>query len=222
MVAVETAPAEIEFANILEATNVILDQHNTEAPWDNCDGFKHEAKEILPYKDEVNLERGYAPRQCNLDMVITLPEGEDYGLYKWHRERGATKQVAREAVAADRQRTLDQLVKWYSDGWQWWGVACSYSVLDTEYEGSVWGIDSEEYAKDLCEEIALGVALQLESAGYTVTGKPKSERDLSAQRSRTIVSSHEVEQTYFWRVGTPDQWRAEYKRNLALQNWKGE
>ena len=40
-----------------------------------------------------------------------------------------------------------QLVKWYEDGWQWYGVRCRYDALGDEFEASLWGIDDAEYAE---------------------------------------------------------------------------
>jgi len=112
------------------------------------------------------------------------------------RERGASRQVAREAVAAERRRTLAQLVKWYDSGWEWYGVRCRFEALGDGYQDSLWGIDDAEYAETLKEEIALNVAAQLEEAGYTVTGKP------------------EHRQTY-----TRADKQARLRRNLAAQSW---
>ena len=67
--------------------------------------------------------------------------------------------MAAETVAAERRRTLAQLVKWYEDGWQWYGVRCRFDTLGDEYEASLWGIDDAEYAeRDIKVEMALDVA----------------------------------------------------------------
>ena len=77
--------------------------------------------------------------------------------------------TAREAVARDRQRTIEQLIEWYQSGWQWWYVSCEY--LDVS--DGVGGVDDEDYASSYCaEECALNVAAELEDKGYTVKGKP--------------------------------------------------
>ena len=82
--------------------------------------------------------------------------------------------MAAETVAAERRRTSGQLVKWYEDGWQWYGVRCRFDTMGDEYEASLWGIDDAEYAeRDIKVEMALDVAAQLEKAGFTVTGKPE-------------------------------------------------
>ena len=87
----------------------------------------------------------------------------------------ASRQVAAEALAADAAEPSRQLVEWYEDGWQWYGVRCRYDALGDEYEASLWGIDDAEYAeREIKVEMALDVADQLEKAGFTVTGKPEN------------------------------------------------
>ena len=99
-------------------------------------------------------------------------------------------------MAAERRRTLAQLVKWYGDGWEWFGVGCRFIVLGDEYVDSLWGIDDPEYAETLKEEIALNVAAQLEEAGYTVTDKPEGRQGWTRADKQDRLS-----------------------RNLAQQNW---
>ena len=206
MISVETAPAVIEFADILDATKVVSDEYETMTPWENCDGFEHEAipSRCLPDEADARAMHGYIywDRERH---VLTLPKGEDYGIYQYMRAQGASRQVAAEAVAAKRRRTLDQLKGWYANGWQWHGVKCNFEVLGEEFEASVWGIDDEDYAeREVKQEIALEVAAQLEAAGYTVIGRPEPEKRLGAKRQSM----------------TPEAWRAEYARNLAAQNWR--
>ena len=95
---------------------------------------------------------------------------------------------------------LAQLVKWYDDGWQWYGVRCRFDTLGDEYEASLWGIDDAEYAeRDIKVEMALDVAAQLEKAGFTVTGKPEHGPGFQGL-SRADKQEH-------------------IRRNLAAQNW---
>jgi hypothetical protein len=93
----------------------------------------------------------------------------DNGVYRYLRANGASRQTAREAEARDHQRTIEQLIEWYSDGWSWWQVSCDFMGAGD----SIGGVDSEEYAStDLAEEIALNVADELERRGFTVIDKP--------------------------------------------------
>jgi len=190
MIAVETASAIVDFADILEATKVVLD-NSSGAPWDNCDGFDHKV-EIARHSTERNLSemQGYCYyNDWREYIVITLLDNEDYGIFDWQRSRGATRQVAREAVAAERKRTLAQLVKWYSNGWQWYGVRCDFDVLGQDFGASIWCIDDDEYARrEVVNEIADEVADQLEKAGFTVTDRPNRsdypDREAKQQRIR--------------------------------------
>jgi len=105
--------------------------------------------------------------------------------------------VAAEALAAARRQTIAQLVNWYENGWQWYGVRCRYDALGDEFEASLWGIDDAEYAeREIKVEMALDVADQLEQAGYTVTGKPECRQGLSHTDKQERI-----------------------RRNLAAQNW---
>lgn len=199
MVAVETASAIVDFATILEATKVVSDDHATEAPWDNCDGFDHRV-ETAVHGDERNLREMQGYCYCDFlheSVVITLSDDEDYGIFDSQRSMGASRQVAREVVAAERKRTLARLVDWYSNGWQWYGVQCDFDVLGENFGASVWGIDDDDYARrEIVDEIADEVADQLEKAGFTVTNRP----------DRPAYSGREAKQQ-----------RIRY--NLNIQNW---
>jgi len=199
MIAVESRPATIAFDDLLAATEVVYDEHESMTPWEQCDGFEHTATPERRFREEADAREMQGSVYCDGHrerLVIELPQEEDYGTYQYMRERGASRQVAREAVAAERRRTLARLVKWYDSGWEWYGVRCRFEALGAEYQDSLWGIDDAEYAETLKEEIALNVAAQLEEAGYTVTGKP------------------EHRQTY-----TRADKQARLRRNLAAQSW---
>jgi len=198
MIAVETASAIVDFADILEATKVIYDDQASEAPWNNCDGFEHEIKTT----DWGGFNRSEMQGHCYCGepfgvIVIMLPDDGDYGIFDWQRSMGATRQVAREAVAADRRRTLAQLVEWYSNGWQWFGVKCDFNVLGQDFGASVWGIDDDDYARrEIVSEIANEVADQLEKADFTVTNRPVRPDHPGREAKRTRI-----------------------RRNLNMQNW---
>ena len=221
MIAIETASAIIDFADILDATKVVCDGDESMSPWEDCDGFEHEAIPFHRLPDEADPQamRGYIRHER---CVLTLPEGEDYGIYKAMREQGASRQVAAEAVAADRRQTLGMLAGWYRDGWQWYGVRCTFNAIDDNYSESVWGIDDADYAEhEVKPKIALEVAAQLEQAGYTVTGRPEPEKRLGAKRQGTTVSREGVRNYVYTQQLTPTEWQAEWKRNLSAQNWRG-
>ena len=202
MIAVESTPAVVAFDDLLAATRVIEDTDNCEAPWENWDGWEHTAKLTRTFDHaDLSERQGYCRTWDRGErFVLTLPAGEDYGTFKYARERGASRQVAAETVAAERRRTLAQLVKWYEDGWQWYGVRCRFDTLGDEYEASLWGIDDAEYAeRDIKVEMALDVATQLEKAGFTVTGKPEHGPG-------------------FQGLSRADK-QERIRRNLAAQNW---
>jgi len=196
MIAVESAPATVDFQDILDATKVVYDEGFGETPWDNCDGFEHTCTPAHRFDFDPSDMRG----QCYCDghrerVVIQLPKGEDWGVYQYHRERGASRQVAAEMVAENRRHTLDQLVKWYRDGWQWFGVIWDFEVLGEEFNDSLWGIDDDDYAeREVRPEIADNVAAELEKAGFTVTGRPTrvypTRQDKQARIQRNLQSQN--------------------------------
>jgi hypothetical protein len=202
MIAVESQPATIAFDEILEATEVVADEYESMTLWEHCDGFEHVATPERRFRGEADTREMQGSVYCDGHrerLVIELPREEDYGIYQHAREHGASRQVAAEMVAAERRRTLAQLVKWYGDGWEWFGVKCDFEVLGDEYHDSIWGVDDAEYAETLKEEIALEVAGQLEEAGYTVTGKPDRQ---------TANRGHRREEK-----------QNRLTRNLSAQNW---
>jgi len=206
MIAVETAPAVIDFQAIVDATEIVEDHEETMTPWDHCDGFEHDYIKrpgSLEHVDNPRDMQGWGRTWGRGESFVITLKNDDYGIYQHMRARGATRQVAREAVALERRRTLAQIVKWYSEGWQWYVVKCEFTVLDDVYEASVWGVDDFDYAsRNVVDEIAGEVAYQLEKAGYTVTGKPEARRP--------------------WEATTREHKKAMLERRLLEQSWAGE
>jgi hypothetical protein len=164
LVTVETRPAVVEFSAIREAVTVEPDECMCEAPWENCDGFSHELRDV---RDDAELKSEACIYHEHRRQMIELTD--DHGIYEYLRARGASRQTAREAVASDRRRTLDVLKKWYRDGWEWWQVSCEY--LDAS--AGVGGVDDYDYASEACaDEIAEEVAAELVKKGYTINGIP--------------------------------------------------
>ncbi len=207
MIAVETAPAVIEFQSIVDSTEIVEDNDESMTPWEHCDGFEHRYIGYpgrLDHVDDPRSLQGWGRTWDRGERFVIQLADDDYGIYEYMRASGATKQVAREAVALERRRTLAQIVKWYEDDWQWYGVKCEFTVLDDTYEASVWGIDDAEYAeRDVVHDIAGEVAYQLEKAGYTVTGKPESNPRP-------------------WEATTREHKKAVLERRLLEQSWAGE
>lgn len=216
--------AVIDFQDILDACE-IKDDYDADAPWKNCDGFEHTAVSVNRLdgekRDAAEFMQGYC--YCEADReykLIQLEPGDDWGIFEYMRERGASRQVAAEAVAASRRKTLEQLVEWYRNGWNYYGVTCEFEGA----EASVWGVDDYDYADtDVRNEIASEVAHELEREGYTINYPPATqEKKLSARRMTDAVSSERgVHRDIYPRRMTADQWRAEWKRNMESQNFAG-
>lgn len=167
VVTIDTRSAVIDFEKILEAVSIEPDDTLSDAPWDNCDGFEHTLR--LPRIDcETDSEA--CIHHDGRYRIFDVPYDTD--LYNWHRKNGASRQVAREAVALSRQQVVLQLKRWYEHGWEWWRVGCQY--LDAS--ASVCGVDDYRYASEEgATEIAEEVAAELETAGYTVANRPGLE-----------------------------------------------
>ncbi len=194
-VTTEVESAHVDFDDILAAVKVSPDESMSgEAPWDWCDGFAHTAERLSRFdegRDTADQRRGYCYSDGHRERIIITAQW-DTDLYRWYRDNGASRQVAREMVALSLRKRLDQLVKWYTNGWEWW-------YCGGEYKGcsdGVGGIDDYRYAHDeVRRECAENIAHQLEQAGYVVAGKPtpngadtrQQKRD-RFRRNRTLFS----------------------------------
>jgi len=222
-VTVESDSAIIDFDDIRESIKVEYDETMSETPWEHCDGWEHTAETVKshryePYADELEKSEGYVWNEGDREyVVIKLADGEDWGTYKYARARGASRGVARELSASSRKRTIEQLSKWYRNGWEWWVTLGEFKGA----RGSFGGIDDLDYANgDMRNEIAEEIASQLEDEGYTIVGRPVEPRKLTARRLTTAVSQERgVHVDMYPRSMAADEWRAEWKRNLNSQNW---
>lgn len=172
MVTVETTfregPICIDYDDIV--TSINHDDWMGEAPWESCDGWDHETRKLGYYDHDGLFEsRGYAQTDWNNPNVLIEIDDDDI-VDKWGHTRrdGEAKQVWLERVARVKRNALDQLVKWYSDGWEWFAAGAEYG----DYSDGIGGIDSYSYAEEMAEECRREVAAQMELDGYTVTGKP--------------------------------------------------
>lgn len=156
----------VDYDDILESVSVEYDEWFNEAPWEHCDGFEHEYEDIGYYNhDGITNSRGcgWSNRER---FIITISDKqlEEWGTYDYYRANGCSKQVAREIVAQVKRNTLDQLVKWYSNGWEWYTVHGDY----LGYQASVGGVDSYEYAETLRYEIADEIGDEMLKDDYVI------------------------------------------------------
>lgn len=161
----------IQFEDILDAVTVEYDEWFRETPWDNCDGWEHDYERV-GYSDHVGIRdsRGYGWSGANREsFLITISDDqiEEWGNYDYYRARGCSKQVTAELVAQVKRDSLDQLVKWHSDGWNWYTTAGDYEG----YVASYGGIDCPDHAEEMRYEIAGEIAANMEVDGYIVEGE---------------------------------------------------
>lgn len=167
LVTVETRPAVIDYADIREAVKVEPDECTTEPPWEHCDGLEHTLRDLNNDEEINSAACVYVDGRRQIIDIST-----DHGIYEFLRNHGASRQTAREAVARDRQQSIEFLKKCYRDVWEWWRVSCRF--LDVS--AGLHGVDDYDYGNtDCADDIALEVARELQAKGYTVAGLPTIE-----------------------------------------------
>lgn len=171
-VTTEVESAYVDFDDILAAVEISPDDSMSgETPWNWCDGFAHTVERLSRFdeeRDTADQRRGYCYSDSHRERIIITAQW-DADLYRWYHDNGASRQVAGEMVALSLRKRLDQLVKWYTNGWEWWHCGGEYKGCSD----GVGGIDDYRYAHDeVRRECAENIAHQLEQAGYIVAGRP--------------------------------------------------
>lgn len=196
-VTVKTHGAVIDWQEIVDACQVEQDDLY-ETPWENCDGFGHRAdglNRLNVDRDDAENARGWAWSDGRRERVLITLETENCDRYTFDhlRQNGAARQVAAEMVAMHRRRTLDTIVDWYENGWEWWMTTCDIH----DAMASCGGIDSYDYANgEMRQEIAWEIAGQLEDAGYTVTNHPPKYSGPSTEARRQSYRRQLLEQSW--------------------------
>ena len=170
-VTIQAQNRRVKFDDILDVIKVRYDEDYCDAPWECCDGLEHEYNRATSY-DHPGVEdsRGYgycgARRECFVIEILddTL---ENWGNYEYFHNNGCSKQVARELVAQIKRNTLDQLVKWYTEGWYWYAVCGQFEG----YQVAVTGLGFDD-AETMRSEIADEIAHSMEKDGFIVEGRP--------------------------------------------------
>ena len=176
----------------------VVEDDECRAPWEDCDGWDHHLETTGEFRgDDLDRFRDAQGvfRHGSEGLVRIVFDYDLSANYDYHHTRGASKQVARQLVAAEKRRSIEQLRKWYVHGWQWFGAVCKWG----EYDEALWGIDDEKYAWQVLEEEMMpGLVAHVESLGYLITGKPQPRK-----RKR-------------W---TKKSWREHLRRNLNSQHF---
>jgi hypothetical protein len=191
-------PATVDFDDILASCR-IHDDNDSDAPWQNRDGYDHQTltSEEVEFAENLHEMRGHLRYNGRFDLVV-LNDPPGWYEFGYFHERGCSRQTAREMVAQSKRERLDQLVEWYDRGWESYGVTCDFRGYSS---GGLWGIDDHEYAHDTIRiEEAEVVAALMETYGYTISNRPESPKLLRGM--------------------TKEGFRDQMKRNLRLDCWK--
>lgn len=185
--------AIIPYEDIIAAATVVRDE-DAPAPWEDCVGWEHETitgsqldhREGYYNKNDIVSERGHRKL-----IVVTREQAREWGHYDTG-DGCLSKQVAFERGERSRREATDQLVEWYENGYNVYGV-------EIEFKGendSCWGIYADdEDGPDVTEtkhQCAHETAGKLEKRGYTVTGRPdtSAEYEKSRRERRVWLRAH--------------------------------
>lgn len=184
----------VEYDDILAAVTVEPDE-DAQAPWEHSDGWNHEL-----VNDPSDTRGAGSIYYQSARQMIRLTDPETWGNFEAFRESGASKQVAYERTREIQREAIEQIKRWYRNGWEVWGVVCKFKG----FHASVWGVydDDGDYVETVKKEIADEVVRDMEIAGYMVQGKPVAK------------PRNHVHDRLAWRLKNK-------QHGLDEQNWQG-
>jgi hypothetical protein len=224
-------PVGIDYEDILKTVQA-EPEGEARTPWEDCDGWNHtilsrsckltwmRSREVSVQEadEHCKLEemRGYCWSQSAekyIAIIVTDDELRSWGNYDAYHAAGASKQVAREMAQNTRQDAIDQLVKWYSEGWSFWFVEGEFFDR-CDSTGGVQDDDGEdgEYLQEVKAEIAGNIARQLEQQGHKIANRPDRGKRLSAKSTQYASYTRQM---------TAETWREEWHRQIHSQDWSG-
>ena len=138
-----------------------------ECPWDDCDGWEHEfEREHWNDHDDKLYSRGRVNRNWRDGGSGYIVIDDDTIRDKWG--------VSEDRIAEVKRDAIDQLVKWYENGWCY-VVACARYDDYSDYLGGILTDDGcNDHAEECVEQCRHEVAAQLERDGYIVEGRPNA------------------------------------------------
>lgn len=193
LVTIETSveDREIDFNDILDCVKVDPDDEYRN-PFEDSDCYAHT---LTKEHWNENTERvKHANNRVYTDRCRGVGFIEPADLItttvKYWRNLGASRQVAFELVARERQTLIDQIQSIYNNG-------VEYYYVHGEYKGcsdGVGGVDGYDYATGECRrEVAENIACELEGEGHIITNKP----DASAERRQAKIYNLKYRQNMF-------------------------
>ncbi len=173
MLDVQVESAIIDFADILDAVRIQPD-NDAGAPWDDTDCWPHAVENVSDeYEGDYFTQRGRRKR------ILVNPD--NYGWFEYLRERGASKQVAREYEARQIKAVKEQLFVWHNQGYEVWGILCEFKGALSACWGYIGDVEQEDK-----EEIADEVARELEGEGYTIINRPDRKKAYRENRIHSM------------------------------------
>lgn len=170
-------PAVIDFEDILALTIVQHDDH-AEAPWEDCDGWSYEVlwrRQGDKPDDFWHKSAGSFHNRHERGVILVSRDAVIAWQGPYSKNSGISRQVYEEKLADDRRRAVEQLVEWYTNGWNAFGVVCEFLGEDE----SVWGIyaddEDDAHVQETRVEIAGQVAHALKKKGFEIVNEPAKE-----------------------------------------------
>lgn len=215
-VTTKVTPAVIDFNDILAACKVEEDLDRP-APWEDMDGWEHEeyrlsrieddggwghAEEVYPdgaskptYRWVCHYNKDDVVSVGHYDQRLVVVSFDRAGEWLGGPAPGEHRQVYWERLAESRRRNLEQLKRWYRDGWVYYAVVCEFLGRFAGTGGIQTKDDSpsDPYLDDCKEDVALEVADELGKDGYTVVNRPdrktrQARRDLALSYLRFRIA----------------------------------
>jgi hypothetical protein len=205
----------IDFADIFDAA-IVEPDNDCEAPWESGDGWEHTFIERNKLPDRLTLDdareaTGWVRSHRDGGLIVVDPAVvKKQWMGEYSKASGEHRQVYEERIAAVRRNAVKQLVKWYTDGYEYWRVCCNFmdetaslGMIQDDYDGA--------HLKACRVEMAEDVADLLEKRGFVVINKPvhPSQTQIRSNQKRDNIARHmgfEDYKTYRRWVRTPCRW----------------
>ncbi len=173
-------PAMVSYASLQSMVEVSEPQDEM-YPWDEQDGWEHDLIDAPCYNalafDKAHNFVYQGRRRCHVVVTDKSYGGESFG-YRFAslRSRGASKQVAREAIADRDREYVTQIIQWYNHGYKTVDMEFKTKIAGKQYSAECCGYeDHPDAIADGKRGILYDVVHELEEDGFIVVDKPDAE-----------------------------------------------